>query len=205
MAEYTINHQEYSKTEYFSKIQRYSPSQRLLRCKRNVLLVGGFVLAFIALGIKVEGFSGGFIRGHIERPDLFIYILELVFLYHFYMFFVFLEKEKEKHILNTNKFHIYAGSIAKYIVKREIGKLVQESGLSVDQGDYEPKNFSMVGKQTEEEANVQFVLDAEFRNQLKDQISALKGFTLRSNDLRFSYSVSDKDKKFGSCCIPGSF
>ncbi|MEK9201403.1 MAG: hypothetical protein AAB944_00365 [Patescibacteria group bacterium] len=189
---YELNENEYRNIEYFKNLHRYSAPDRLLRYRRSVIVLGGFVLFYYFSGITVDGFSGGFMKGTIERPQFVPAFLSFFFLYNFYMFWLYLRREISTHNFRVNSLNAFGIGVARYIIKREIGKYFSQSG---GRGEYEPKNFSMHGG-SENIVQVQFTLDPELRQKHEKEIQGLPGFKLDQHVINFDYKISDTDKKF---------
>ncbi len=196
---YKLTTSEYKQTEYFKNIQRFlSPApDRLLKYRRNVIGLGAFVLFFYFAGINIEGFSGGFIKGTIEKPYLVSMFLCLFFTYNYFMFYVHLNKEIERHDFTVNNILSFGTYIAKFIIIREIAKIIKISGISIGNSGYEPKNFSVI---TSSENNIRtsFTLDLEIRKANEKEIRKLSGFEIDKNVIIFDYEMSEEDKKYYS-------
>lgn len=190
---YDIKDHEYRNLERFKTILRYSAPDRLLRYRRNVIVLGGFVLLYYLAGITVEEFSGGFIKGKILNPEFVPAFFLFVFLYNFFMFSIYLRREISAHNFKTNSLHSFGIGVAQYIIKREIGKFFSQAGFDKE---YEPKNFSLRGDLRENIVKVQFTLDPEIRKKHEEEIKKLPGFSLDQHTINFDYQISEADKKF---------
>ena len=96
-AMYQLKDHEYRNLEYFKHLLRYSAPDRLLRYRRNVIVLGALVLFYYLAHISVEEVSGGFIRGKILHPEYVPAALAAAFLYNLYMFSVHLRREVSTH------------------------------------------------------------------------------------------------------------
>lgn len=157
-----------------------------------MIVLGGIVLLYYFAGILTNGFSGGLVKGTIERPQYIHVFLLAYFFYHFFMFWLYLQREMSTHNFTVNSLNSFSSSVARYIIKREIGKYFRQFGL---EEDYEPKNLS---QQTSSENLVQlrFTLDPEVRQKFEMKIQELPGFKLDKQAVFFEYTISDTDKKF---------
>jgi len=192
---YKLEPNEYSQLDYFRNLQRYNPTERLLRYKRNVIGLGGFVLFFIFAGINIQGFSGGFIKGTIERPGMVFIFISIFYVYNYFMFYLILRKETELHNFTGNSIQAFAQAIVKYIVKKEIGKFMEQAFSGPDHG-YEPRNFSFIGTGEENKLKGQFKLDPETLNMHKDEIKAIPGFEIDTHTINVIYTINDDDKAY---------
>lgn len=159
--------------------------------------IGGFVLFYFFAGINIEGFSGGFIKGTIAKPHLVSSFLCLFFIYNFFMFYVYLSKEIERFNFTADTLRSFGVAISKFIIKREIGKILQASGFGhITDNEYEPKNFSAIGTKSEREIKTQFTIDPETRNSHEKEIEKLPGFEFDIHAIIFTYEISDDDERF---------
>lgn len=190
---YDIKEHEYRNIERFKNILRYSAPDRLLRYRRNVLVLGGVVLFYYLAGITVEEFSGGLIKGKIVNPEFVRAFLLFVFLYNFFMFLVYLRREISVHNFKINSLYSFGVGVAQYVIKREIGKFVSQSSTGKE---FEPKNFSIRSSSRENVVEAQFTLDPEIRKKHEEEIRKLPGFSIDQHTIKFDYEISEADKKF---------
>ena len=190
---YDIKEHEYRNLERFKNILLYSAPDRLLRYRRNVIVLGGFVLFYYLAGITVEEFSGGFIKGKISNPEFIPAFFLFVFLYNFFMFSIYLRKEINTHNFKINSLYSFGIGVVQHIIKREIGKFFSQTGPDKE---YEPKNFSIRDSSRENVVCAQFTLDPEIKRKHEEEIKKLPGFSLDQHVINFDYEISEADKKF---------
>ncbi len=156
------------------------------------MVFGGIIIFFYFGGIKVEQFSGGLITGKIENPQFVPAFLWLIFLYNFYMFEVYLQREIELHNFKINNLNSFGIEIARYILKKEIGRFFQFSEIET----YEPKNFVILGSSKKNLVECQFTLDSELKNSHFKELKLIPGLTLENHGIKFKYEISNADKEF---------
>lgn len=193
---YELNDDQYRQIDYFRDINRYIPTERLLRHRRNVVAIGGFVLFFYFAGIDIQEFSGGFIRGTMKRPNMVSPFVGLFFIYNFYMFHTNLYKEKEKHNFTVTHLKSFGVNLARYIIKQHIGPIIIPYSTNPLAKEFEPQNLSTTGRGPHKNIEVSFSAGHKVTETEKQKIEALPGFKVEKNTINFSYALTDKDVDF---------
>lgn len=72
--------------EYFQDLPPIKLDDRTIAHRRNFLVALGIVTCYYVVGIRPGGFSGGFVSGTFERPELVEWILWLIVAYEAVMY-----------------------------------------------------------------------------------------------------------------------
>ena len=125
-----VSDNELSRIGFFKSQSRVEFSSKLHAYKRNIILVGSFLLFMVLGGVQLDKFSVGLISGSVSNTYVVKIFAAAFLIYNYIMFRMYVNKEVSGEDARRNILSKFTKSIAEFVFQRELNKNLRNKGLS---------------------------------------------------------------------------
>lgn len=188
-----IQEREYKDIDYFKNLDVISPTQMLLRFRKNVFLWGSLVIFISFAGLVIEGVSGGFIRADIVNPHVINIYISIIFIYSYIQYFLQLNNEYSSHSGKSSSIQAFSRELTFYLFKRELSTIIP----GFNENSYSFISYAKNPRQEEKSNKVSCEeLSPEVIEHRADDINKRDGFSLQGDKVFFEYRLSADDETY---------
>lgn len=125
----TIPIKELEQIDFFRKRSRESLDPKLNLYKRNLILIGAFILFYIFGDVNLKTVNAVLIQGDINNEIAVSIFSTAFFIYSSIMFWVYSRREVSKIDASRNLLKDFTVNVASHIYRREMNKVLNQLGL----------------------------------------------------------------------------